>query len=413
MASLLLFILCIEYMLNLIADILNIKQVRTDLPKEFIGLYETENYAKSQEYLKVNTQFSIMVYTINFIVILAFWFCKGFAWIDTIVRSFELNVIITGLLYVGILCLLKGIMSLPFDIYETFVIEERFGFNKTTWRTYILDLFKGTLLGIIIGGILLSALLFFFEYAGKYAWIWCWIVISCISLVLQWIIPTWILPLFYRFKLLEPGELRDAIFAYANRIQFSLENVFVMDGSRRSTKANAFFTGFGKHKRIVLFDTLIEKHTISHLLAVLAHEMGHFKKGHLIQQIVIQLIHLGIMLALLGYFISNQSLFSAFYMEHISVYAGLLFFSILYTPVDFLMNIGLQMLSRKNEYEADRFAITTTNDPTSLLEALKQLHVENLSNLFPHPFYVLLHYSHPPILERLKAIERSAVIYQH
>jgi STE24 endopeptidase len=236
------------------------------------------------------------------------------------------------------------------------------------------------------------------------AWWYCWLGVTLYMLVVQFIAPTWIMPLFNKFTPLEEGELKSAILSYASAIDFPLENVYMMDGSRRSTKSNAFFTGFGKHKRIVLFDTLIRQHSVKELVAVLAHEMGHYKKKHIRQGIILGILQTGLMLFLLSRFISYPGLFDAFYMQHISVYAGLIFFAMLYAPIDFFVGLFLQVLSRRNETNADRFAAETTGDPGSMVDALKKLSVHNLSNLTPHPFYVFLNYSHPPVLKRIQAL---------
>jgi STE24 endopeptidase len=227
-----------------------------------------------------------------------------------------------------------------------------------------------------------------------------------VTLFLQFIAPTWIMPLFNKFTPLEEGELRESIFSYARSVNFSLENLFVMDGSKRSTKSNAFFTGFGKHKRIALFDTLIEKHSVAELVSILAHEIGHYKKKHILQSMAISILHSGLMFFLLSIFISHKGLFDAFYMEQMSIYAGLIFFGMLYSPLELLLSIFLQIFSRKNEYEADRFAVETTDTPETMVNALKTLSVHNLSNLTPHPFYVFLNYSHPPVLERIQALRQ-------
>jgi STE24 endopeptidase len=268
---------------------------------------------------------------------------------------------------------------------------------------------KGVLLAILLGTPLLAAILAFFEYAGPHAWWYCWIGVTLYMLMVQFIAPAWIMPLFNKFTPLEEGELKSAILAYASNIQFPLENVYQMDGSRRSTKSNAFFTGFGKHKRIVLFDTLIKQHTIRELVAILAHEMGHYKKKHVRQALVWGILQTGLMLFLLGQFISYRGLFDAFYMSQQSVYAGMLFFAMLYAPIDFFTGILMQMRSRKNEIAADQFAAKTTKDPASMVTALKKLSVHNLSNLTPHPFYVFLNYSHPPVLQRIHLLSNPAI----
>jgi STE24 endopeptidase len=317
-----------------------------------------------------------------------------------------LSEIWNGLIYIGILIILRGIISLPFSIYATFVIEARFGFNKTTVRTFILDIVKAVLLGIILGGPLLAGVLYFFQYAGPLAWLYCWLVVTVFSLVIQFIAPTWIMPLFNKFTPLEQGELREAIMTYAQNVHYSLLDIFVMDGSKRSTKSNAFFTGFGKNKRIALFDTLIQKHTTTELVSVLAHEIGHYKKRHIIQSMLIGILHTGLIFYLLSIFLSHEGLFAAFYMQNMSVYAGLIFFGMLYAPLEMILSIFLNIFSRRNEMQADRFAVETTGQGQSLISALKKLSADNLSNLTPHPLYVFLNYSHPPVLERIRRLSK-------
>ncbi|MDM8542277.1 M48 family metallopeptidase [Desulfococcaceae bacterium HSG9] len=399
----------IDILVHGIADALNLKMLRNELPLAFKGLYGARRYRRSQEYLKVNTRFKWIVSFYGLIITLLFWFGHGFPILDNWVRSFELGPVLSGLIFMSVLLLAKTVLELPFDIYDTFVIETRFGFNKTTWKTYIADAVKGIGLALVIGGPLLAAVLAFFEYAGENAWFWCWLAVTVFSLIMQYVAPTWIMPIFNKFEPLEQGELKDAILSYAQSIDFSLENVFIMDGSKRSAKSNAFFTGFGKHKRIVLFDTLIKQHTVAELVAVLAHEMGHYKKKHIQMTLILGVLQTGIMFWLMAQFITFQELFDAFYMDKKSVYAGLIFFGMLYSALDFILGFFLQMLSRKNEFQADRFAAQTTGDADSLAEALKKLSVHNLSNLQPHPFYVSLNYSHPPVLERLKALNDQRV----
>lgn len=393
-----------EYILNIVADVLNLRTLSTALPTEFEGVYGSDSYKKSQEYTRTRTIFGIFESTFSIIVTLVFWFVGGFNYLDQIVRNWDLANIWTGLIYIGILVLMRSILSLPFSIYSTFVIEERFGFNKTTPATFIFDMIKGLLLAVVLGGPLLIGILAFFQYAGALAWLYCWSVASVFVLFVQFIAPTWIMPLFNKFNPLESGELKNAILSYAQSVNFSLRDVFMMDGSKRSSKSNAFFTGFGKNKRIALFDTLIQKHTVSELVAVLAHEIGHYKKKHITQGIIISILHMGIMFFLMSIFINQQGLFDAFFMQNISVYAGLLFFGMLFTPIEFLLSLALNALSRKNEYEADRFSVETIEHSETMIDALKKLSVDNLSHLTPHPFYVVLNYSHPPILERIKTI---------
>lgn len=405
-AVIILTVIFAEFILNFISDLLNLKMLRSELPDAFYGWYDADRYRKSQKYLKVNTRFGWSVSTFDLVVFLIFWFSKGFPLVDRWVQSYHQGPVITGMLFIVALALLKVILSLPFSIYSTFVIEERFGFNKTTWSTFVKDLVKGLFLAVILGGPLLAGILAFFEYAGTGAWLYCWIAVALYMLAVQYIAPTWIMPLFNKFTLLEEGELKQAIFSYARSIDFPLENVFIIDGSKRSEKSNAFFTGFGKHRRIVLFDTLIKQHKVSELVAVLAHEMGHYKKKHIQKTLIIGIVQMGVMFFLLSLFVSYQGLFDAFYMDKKSIYSGLIFFGLIYSPVELFTGILMQILSRKNEYEADKFSVETTRDKSSMVNALKKLSVHNLSNLLPHPMYVFLNYSHPPVLKRVEVIEK-------
>lgn len=397
-----------DFILSSAADSLNIKALQKHVPDEFKGIYDEETYGKSQEYTRVRTRFGIITSLFDLAVLLAFWFMGGFNFVDEWARSFDYSALVTGLVFIGILMVARSIISLPFSLYSTFVIEERFGFNKTTLKTFFLDMVKGLLLGILIGGPLLAGILAFFEYTGELAWIYAWITVTLFSLILQFFAPTWIMPLFNKFIPLEDGELKQAIDNYAAKVSFPLKGVFVMDGSKRSSKSNAFFTGFGKNKRIALFDTLIENHSSSELVAVLAHEVGHYKKKHIIKRMVTGVIHTGVLFFLLSIFLTNELLFEAFYMDQVSIYAGLIFFGMLYAPIEMLLSIFMQMSSRKHEFEADNYARETIDEPEDMVNVLKGLSKDNLSNLTPHPFYVFLNYSHPPVLERIKAIRSHA-----
>jgi len=393
-----------DFVVNLITDILNLKALDETLPAEFEGVYDADTYKRSQEYMRVNTKFGFIVSSFGLVVMLIFWFAGGFNWLDQTIRGWVSHPVWTGLIYIGILVLLKTLLSLPFGIYRIFVIEERFGFNKMTPATFIKDLVKSTMLGIIIGAPVVAGVLFFFDHFETFAWLYCWIAVTIFMLALQYIAPTWIMPLFNKFKPLEAGELKDAIMEYAKSVKFALKGIFVMDGSRRSTKSNAFFTGFGKNKRIALFDTLIAKHTVGELVAVLAHEIGHYKKKHIIKGMVISILHAGVMFYLVSIFISHKGLFDAFFMEQSSIYTGFIFFGMLYAPIEMILSIFMNIFSRKNEYQADKFAVETTDKPNDMVAALKKLSHDNLSNLTPHPLYVFLNYSHPPVLKRIEAI---------
>ncbi len=409
-AIVILLAIVIDFTLNIVADILNLKRLRNELPAGFEDVYDAERYRKSQEYLRVNTRFGWIVSSFNLLLLLVFWFGRGFPLLDRWVRSWGWGPVMTGLAFIAILVTFKAILSLPFSIYSTFVIEERFGFNKTTWKTFVMDRIKGLGLSILLGGPLIAGILAFFTYAGPGAWFYCWIAVTLFVLAVQFIAPNWIMPMFNRFEPLEEGELRSAILDFARSVDFPLTNVFVIDGSRRSEKSNAFFTGFGKNKRIALFDTLIRQHSIAELVAVLAHEIGHYKKKHILQSMIIGILHTGVMFFLVSLFLTYPGLFEAFYMEQPSVYAGLIFFGMLFAPIDFFLGLLLQMRSRHNEYEADRFAVRTTGRGGPMIRALKKLTAHNLSNLTPHPMYVFLHYSHPPVRERIAAIRQVAPV---
>ncbi|MBN1368783.1 MAG: M48 family metallopeptidase [Dehalococcoidaceae bacterium] len=396
----------LEYILGVVANLLNMKALRSNPPAVLEDIYREEEYKKAQEYTRTRIQGELAAGSFTLAVLLVFWFAGGFNLLDQAVRQWAFGPVVNGLIYIGILAAAYSLLTLPFGVYSTFVVEERFGFNRTTPKIFISDMVKSLALAVLLGGPLLAGVLAIFEYGGAYAWLYCWVGVTVITLFLQYLSPTWIMPLFNKFTRLEEGELRDAIFAYARLVDFPLQNVFVMDGSRRSTKSNAFFTGFGRNKRIALFDTLIAKHTTQELVAVLAHEIGHHKKKHILQGAVISILHTGALLFLLSVFITSPGLHEAFFMEDSSVYTGILFFGLLYTPIELALSIILQVLSRRNEYEADRFAAETTGGPQQLVSALKKLAAGNLSNLTPHPFYVFLYYSHPPLKQRIEAISQ-------
>ena len=396
--------LLINWMLALTADLLNLKRVESSLPPEFEGWYNPERYREAQRYLSATTRFGWIVTTTALAALLAFWWGGGFGWLDAEVRRMHHSVVVRGLLFIGFLAGFRMLLNMPFGIYATFVIEQRFGFNKTTWRTFMLDRIKGIFLTTVLGGPLLILILGFLEHAGAHAFLYCWLALIGVMLVVHYIAPIWILPLFNRFRPLPPGELRDAIFAYAGRIDFALSNIFVMDGSRRSTKSNAFFTGFGKHRRIVLFDTLIERHSVDELVAILAHEMGHFKQKHVLKMMTLAAVQTGLVFYIMSFVLNRPELYAAFKVQQASVYSGLVLFSLLYAPLSNALNLFVLAISRRHEYAADRFALQTAKG-SALATALKRLAVHNLSNLRPHPFFVFLHYSHPPVLQRLAAIE--------
>jgi STE24 endopeptidase len=403
----LVFILTIligSYVLEVLVEILNLKNLKTDLPEEFAGYYDAENYQKSQQYLKENTWFGIITETVFTPLTIAFILLGGFNYVDSLARSFNLGAIPTGLIFAGILLLLSQIIHIPFSAYATFVIEEKYGFNRTTVKTFIMDILKSWLLMAVIGGTVFSIVLWFFEKTGTWAWLYCWGAMIIIQLFLSFIAPVVIMPIFNKFYPLEESELKSTLEEYARAQRFKMKGVFKMDASKRSSKSNAFFTGFGKFRRIVLFDNLIEKHTVDELVSVLAHEMGHYKKKHIITSMIISILTTGLMFFILSLFLNNTGLFAAFKMENTSLYASLLFFGFLYAPIEMVLAIFGNMLSRRHEYAADAYAATTYGKPEAMIAALKKLSVDNLSNLTPHSLKVFLSYSHPPVLERIKAL---------
>ncbi len=396
------------FVLKLVADIMNLKAAGEVLPEEFKDVYDQEAYGKSQNYLRHTTRFSLVTAAFDLLVLLLFWFAGGFNYLDMILRDFGFSSLVTGILFIGVLLLLQGVVSLPFDVYRTFVLEEKFGFNKTSPFTFMTDQVKAVLLGLLLGTPVLAAVLWFFENTGSFAWVWAWAGVALFGLLLQYVAPTLIMPLFNKFTPLEEGELKSAIMDYARSVDFPLSGIYVIDGSKRSSKANAFFTGFGKRKRIALFDTLVENHTNTELVAVLAHEIGHYKKKHIIIAMWLGVVNMGVVFLLLSLFMNNRALFDAFFMNEVSIYASLLFFSLLYSPVEFVLSVCLQSLSRRHEFQADHYAVRTYSGGASLVEALKKLSRKNLANLTPHPLYVFLNYSHPPVLQRIERIRDAA-----
>jgi STE24 endopeptidase len=398
-------ILAGEYLLGLVTEQLNLKRLTPNVPESFKGYYDEEKYAKSQRYTRENTAFGLIQGTFHLAVMIPFILLGGFNFFDQLVRGFHFGSIVTGLLYMLILIVLETLLGLPFDIYDTFVIEEKYGFNKTTPKTFILDLLKSFILLIVVGGPLMALILWFFEKTGTLAPLYIWGVVTVILVFTAFIAPVVFFPIFNKFSPLEEGELKTAIEDYAREHDFQMKGVYKMDGSKRTTRANAAFTGFGKSRRIILYDTLIENHTVDELTAILAHEMGHYKLGHIIKNMILAFLEAGLMLFILSLFIDNPALFAAFKMEEVSVYAGLIFFGFLYSPISMIISIVTNIFSRKMEYAADRFAVTTTGKHEALAAGLKKLSVDTLSNLTPHPLKVFFYYGHPPILERIKTIE--------
>ena len=401
---LLLAILTFDFTFNKVLEYLNIKSMKEELPEEVKGIYDEEKYKKSIAYSKANNKFGLITSTFSFILSFILLATGFFGWFDAWVSSFFNNEIIISLAFFGILFLASDILNIPFQIYDTFVIEEKFGFNKTTPKTFIFDKIKGYLLTALLGGIILFALLKLIDLFGPNFWIWFWVVISLFILFMNMFYTTLILPLFNKLTPLEDGDLKTAIEEYSRKVKFPLDNIFVIDGSKRSAKSNAFFSGIGKKKKIVLYDTLIEKHTREELVAVLAHEVGHFKKKHIVSGYILSILQTGLTLFIMSLVIFSPSMSQALGADEFAIHLNLLAFGILYSPISHFISIFMNILSRKNEYEADAFA-RDTYDGSFLQQALKKLSVDNLSNLFPHPAYVFINYSHPPLLKRLAAME--------
>ena len=401
-----LVILFVSFIIDFVVEFLNLKNIDPSIPDEFKDFYDEKSYDKSQRYLKENTRYGLFKSSFFMLVTLTAIILGGFNSLDILLRNFGYSASVTGVLYIQALLIGLSIISLPFSLYSTFYIEKKYGFNKTTLSTFFLDLFKSTVLTLVIGSPVIYALMWFFESFSSTAWIYAWCFLMTIQLLILYIAPTFIMPLFNKFTPLEDGELKTKIESYAIKHKFTLNGLFKVDGSKRSTKANAYFTGFGKNKRIVLYDTLIEKHSADELLGVLAHEMGHYKLKHIQKNIVISALSTGFMLFFFSLFINNSDLALAFNVQQASIYTSFVFIGFLFKPIEMFIGIAMNMLSRKFEYEADSYAVKTTQLKHEFINALKKLSVDNLSNLRPHKLKVFLEYSHPPLLERIKAIKK-------
>ena len=393
------------FALDLFSEWLNLKGLRLELPQDFKDVFDQEKYSKSLEYTRITTKFGAIQSSLDLIIFLFFWIIGGFGWLNQIIIGLGHGPVISGLLFFSILFIAAGLMNLPFEIYDTFKIEAKFGFNKTTRSTFIGDKIKGLFLGALIGLPVLGLIIWLFE-SFENAWLWGWIFLSGFSLLMAYLAPAVILPLFNKFEPLEEGELKSAINDMAKTCEFPLTELSVMDGSKRSSKSNAFFTGFGKNKKIALYDTLIANHSTSELVAVLAHEIGHFKKKHIMQTLFLGIAQTGVLFFVLGFFIRSEPLSSAFGVDEPSVYCSLLFFTLLFKPISKILSVLMNILSRKNEFEADAYAANVTGNADSLITALKKLSADNLSNLTPHPFYVFMHYSHPPVSKRIVELRK-------
>ena len=410
MHSLLLILIAIiifDFILERTLSLLNYRNISSDLPQELAGVYSADKYTKSQEYSRATSRFGMVSATFGLALVLAMLSLGGFAWFDELARGWTKSEMVVSLLFFGLIFLASDIVNTPFGLYSTFVIEERFGFNKSSIGLYFTDKLKGWLLTMLLGGAILSLILWFYQLTGPSFWLWAWALISGFSIFMAMFYSSLIVPLFNKQTPLEEGELRSAIEEFSNKAGFELENVYVIDGSKRSSKANAYFSGLGPKKRIVLYDTLINDLEVEELVAVLAHEIGHYKKKHILQGLGLGVVQSGVMLYIFSLFVGYEPLSQALGAQEHSFHLAMISFAILYSPLSTLLGLGMNMLSRKNEYEADDFA-RQHHSASALISGLKKLSRNNLSNLTPHPAYVFFHYSHPPLLARLRALHRAA-----
>lgn len=396
-------LLFLNWLVETIADLLNLTSARQPIPEEFSDQVDEEMHSQMVNQNRDHTMFGLQMGGLQVTIVMALLIYGGFAWLDIRVRGLGYNNLIDGLLFFGILAAASQLIAIPAAAYRTFVIEARYGFNRTTLRTFISDRIKGYLLAVILGGGILALLLWLLGAFSHGGWLYGWLALTAIELIMIVVAPWLIMPLFNKFEPLPDGELKDKVAEYAHTQHFPFAGLFVMDGSKRSSRANAFFSGLGRKRRIVLFDTLIKNHTTDELLAVLAHEIGHNKRGHIPKTLLTGFLLNGLRFGLLGLFLNHPEWQTAFGFATPSTYIGLLLFGLIYSPVDLLLSFVQSGLSRKHEFEADAFAARTAN-AQALAEALKKLSVDNLSNLTPHPLKVALSYSHPPVIQRIRAL---------
>jgi len=397
--------LVISFVIDQILDYLNAKHFNDPLPSELQDVFDEEEYKKSQRYKKERYKFGILTSAISLIATLLFFYLDGFAYVDNLSRAFSSNEIIIALVFFGIIMIASDILSTPFSYYSTFVIEEKYGFNKTTHKTFFLDKLKGWIMGAIIGGILLAAIIWFYQSAGKNFWLYAWGIITVFTVFMNLFYARLIVPLFNKQTPLDEGTLRSQIEIYASKVGFTLDKIFVIDGSKRSTKANAYFSGFGSEKRVTLYDTLIKDLNEEEIVAVLAHEIGHYKRNHIIFNLFAAIVTTGFTLWLLSLFIGNPLLSEALNVSQPSFHIGLIAFGVLYSPISGITSLLMNYLSRRFEYQADNFA-KHTYAVLPLISGLKKLSKNSLSNLTPHPLYVFAHYSHPTLLQRFRNLKK-------
>lgn len=397
-------ILVVSFLVDKILDSLNAKHYNDAIPEELNDVYDADEYKKSQSYKKTNHRFGNLTSLFSIGLTLSFFFLDGFAWVDELARNYTEHPILVALIFFGIIMIGSDILTTPFSYYKTFVIEEKFGFNKTTKKTFFLDKIKGWAMTAVIGGGILALIIWFYEITGKSFWLYAWGLVAVFSIFMNMFYSKLIVPLFNKQTPLEDGELKDAITKYATSVGFTLNNIFVIDGSKRSTKANAYFSGFGSQKRITLFDTLINDLEVDEIVAVLAHEVGHYKRKHIIFNLVASILLTGLTLFILSLFINTPILSEALGVSIPSFHIGLIAFGILYSPISEVTGLFMNVFSRKFEYQADNYAKETfAGDP--LITSLKKLSKNSLSNLTPHPAYVFVHYSHPTLLQRVRNLK--------
>ena len=397
-------IIIINFIIDKLLDALNAKHFNDALPEAIDDVYENDEYKKSQNYKQINYKFGIITSTFSLLLTLSFLFLDGFEYVDNIARNYSDNPIVIALIFFGIIMIGSDLLTIPFSYYKTFVIEEKFGFNKTTKKTFILDKLKGWLMMAILGGGILALIIWFYQVTGKNFWLYAWAVVTVFTVFMNMFYAKLIVPLFNKQTPLEAGDLRDKISTYAKTVGFKLDKIFVIDGSKRSTKANAYFSGFGSEKRVTLYDTLINDLNDDEIVAVLAHEVGHYKKKHIIFNLVTSVLLTGLTLYILSIFISNPLLSNALGVEIPSFHIGLIAFGLLYSPISEITGLIMNWFSRKFEYQADDYA-KDTYKAEPLITSLKKLSKNSLSNLTPHPAYVFMHYSHPTLLDRIKNLK--------
>lgn len=395
-----------DFLLERVLALLNAKKIGIAIPPILEGIYDNEKYQKQQRYSLVNYKFGIFTSSFNVFILLIMFAFGLFGLLDGVLRGVIENELLLTLVFFGVLFFANDILNTPFDYHQTFVIEEKFEFNKMSKGLFFIDKLKGVFLAVIIGGAILSVITLIYQWLPNYFWLLAWAVIAFFNVFLMMFYSEWIVPLFNKQTPLEEGELRTKIEEFSKKADFDLVNIFVIDGSKRSTKANAYFSGLGAKKRIVLYDTLIHELTADEIVAVLAHEIGHYKKKHTLVMLFLSLINMLVMFAVLGWFLGSPLIAQALGSTIPSFHLGLLAFGILYSPVSTVLSLGVNMLSRKNEYEADAYA-AQFGLSEYLISALKKLSAKSLSNLQPHPAYVFVHYSHPTLLQRINALTQK------